>query len=73
MKLKSCASLGSASLTTTMRPGLLLVNVQVTVSPAETLMFVTGLPSLHVALDECPSGRQGVLRQRVAGADRHDR
>ena len=31
-------------------PRLRLVNVQVTVSPAETLMFVTGLPSLQVAL-----------------------
>ena len=27
------------------------MNVQVTVSPADTLMFETGLPSSHVALD----------------------
>ena len=32
------------------RPRLRFVNVQVTVSPAATLMFDTGLPSSHVAL-----------------------
>jgi hypothetical protein len=31
-------------------PRALFVNVQVTVSPALTSMFVTGLPSSHVAL-----------------------
>ena len=34
----------------TMRPRFSFVNVQVTVSPALTAMFETGLPSLHVAL-----------------------
>ena len=47
---KSWASLGTASTTTTTRPRLWSVNVQVTSSPASTSMFATGLPSSHVAL-----------------------
>src|SRR4051794_40051938 len=46
---KSCGSFGCASLTTTIWPRLRLVNVQVTVSPAEMEMFAIGLPSSHVA------------------------
>src|SRR2546423_60026 len=49
LKEKSCGSLGSASLITTILPRLRLVNVQVTVSPALTSMFEAGLPSLQVA------------------------
>ena len=49
MKEKSWASLGWASLTTTIWPRLRLVNVQVTVSPGATSMFDTGLPSSQVA------------------------
>ena len=50
MKLKSCASLGCASFTTTIWPRLRFVNVQVMTSPGLTLMFDTGLPSSHEAL-----------------------
>ena len=49
VKLKSCASLGCASFTTTIWPRLRFVNVQVTTSPGLTLMFETGLPSSHDA------------------------
>ena len=49
MKEKSCASLGCASLTTTICPRLRLAKVQVTVSPGATSMFDTGLPSPQVA------------------------
>ena len=48
-KLKSWASLGVASFTTTMLPRLRLVKVQVTISPGATSMFATGLPSSQVA------------------------
>ena len=51
MKSKSCGSLGTASFTTTICPRRLFTNVHVTVSPADTLMFDTGLPSSQVALD----------------------
>ena len=51
MNAKSCGSLGTASFTTTIVPRLAFVNVHVTVSPADTLMFEAGLPSLQVALD----------------------
>ena len=50
VKAKSCASLGTAFFTTTIWPRLSFVNVQVTVSPAATSMFDTGLPSSQVAL-----------------------
>ena len=50
MKLKSWASLGVASLTTTICPRLRLEKVQVMFSFGERLMFDTGLPSSHVAL-----------------------
>ena len=50
VKEKSCGSSGSASFTTTIWPRLWLVNVQVTVSPTDTSMFDTGLPSSQVAL-----------------------
>ena len=50
VKEKSCGSSGVASLTTTIWPRLWFVNVQVTVSPADTSMFDTGLPSSQVAL-----------------------
>jgi hypothetical protein len=46
---KSCASSGTASSRTTSRPRLRFANVQVTVSPAATSMFATGLPSSHDA------------------------
>src|SRR5215213_1027196 len=48
---KSCASFGTASLTAMIWPRLVLVNVHVTVSPALTFTFVTGLPSSQVADD----------------------
>src|SRR4026207_813773 len=52
VKEKFCpVFLGLALFTTTRLPRFLFVNVQVTVSPAEMLMFVIGLPSLQVALD----------------------
>ena len=55
---KSWASLGTASLTTTILPRLSLVNVQVTVSPAATSMLEIGLPSSQVASARCqPAGR----------------
>jgi hypothetical protein len=47
---KSCGSLGTASLTTTTWALFWFVKVQVTVSFGLTLMFPTGLPSLHLAL-----------------------
>ena len=50
MNAKSCGSSGVASLTATICPRLWFVNVQVTVSPSDTPMFDTGLPSLQVAL-----------------------
>ena len=49
MNEKSCGSLGCASFTTTIRPRLRFVNVQVTVSPTETEMFAGELPSSQVA------------------------
>ncbi len=49
VKLKSWASLGCASLTTTISPRLRFVKVQVTVSPAEIEMLPSGLPSSQVA------------------------
>ena len=49
VKLKSCASFGCACLTTVTLPCCWCVNVQVTVSPAATLMFEAGLPSSQVA------------------------
>ena len=49
MKEKSWASFGTASSTTTRLPRLRFANVQVTVSPAATSMFDTGLPSSQVA------------------------
>ena len=49
MKLKSWASSGTPSLTIVICPRLRLTNVQVTVSPADTSMFDTGLPSSQVA------------------------
>ena len=51
MNEKSCGSLGVASLTTVIEPRFWLVNVHVICSPGLKLMFDTGLPSLHVALD----------------------
>ena len=50
VKVKFCGSSGSESFTTTSCARLRLANVQVTVSPAATSMFESGLPSLHVAL-----------------------
>src|ERR671930_1403965 len=41
---------GSVTFLTLIVPRALFVNVHVTISPALTLMFVTGLPSSHVAL-----------------------
>ena len=49
VKSKSCGSSGIASLTTTIWPRFRFENVQVTVSPADTSMFETGLPSLQLA------------------------
>ena len=49
MNEKSCGSSGTASCTTMIRPRLRFVKVQVTTSPAATLMFDTGLPSSQVA------------------------
>ena len=49
VKAKSCASFGCASLTATIRPLWLLMNVHVIDSPADTLMFDTRLPSLQIA------------------------
>ena len=51
VKAKSCASFGTASFTTTIVPRLAFVNVHETCSPADTLMFETGLPSSQTALD----------------------
>ena len=51
VKAKSCASLGTEFSTITIWPRFAFVNVQVTTSPAATLMFDTGLPSSQVALD----------------------
>ena len=51
VKAKSCASLGTESFTTTIVPRLAFVNVHETCSPADTLMFEAGLPSLQTALD----------------------
>ena len=57
VKLKSCASLGAASLTTVSEARFTCVNVHVTTSAGERLMFVIGLPSLHVALERSqPAG-----------------
>ena len=50
VKEKSCGSLGSESFTTTSCARLRLAKVHVTVSPAATAMFESGLPSSHVAL-----------------------
>ena len=52
MKAKLCVlAAGSVRFRTTMRAALrLFVNVQVTVSPGPTSIFVTGLPSSQVAL-----------------------
>ena len=49
VKLKSCASLGCASFTTTIWPRLRFVNVQVMTSPGLMVMFDTGLPSSQEA------------------------
>ena len=72
VKLKSCGSSGVASLTTVIEPRFRLVKVHVTISAVATLMFVTGLPSLHVALERSQPAGHG-LGQRVAAADRHGR
>src|SRR5215208_2635300 len=50
VKLKFCPSFGTVSLTITSEPRFLSTNVQVTVSPEERLMFVTGLPSSQLEL-----------------------
>src|SRR6185369_3187265 len=50
VKVKSCASFGTASFTTMMCPRLVFTNVQVTVSPGLTTIALTGLPSEQVAL-----------------------
>ncbi len=49
MNAKSCGSLGTASLVTVSVARFVFTQVQVTVSPAATSMFDTGLPSLQVA------------------------
>ena len=50
MKAKSWASFGWASLTIVMLPRFVFTNVQVICSPALSVMFVKGLPSLQLAL-----------------------
>ncbi len=53
LKSKSCGSLGSASLTTTILPLGWFTNVHVTVSAGPTSMFDGGEPSEQVADERC--------------------
>ena len=50
VKAKSCGSSGTAFFTATICPRLRFVKVQVTASPALSVTFEVGLPSLHDAL-----------------------